>query len=221
MNIAICDDKYEVCRDLSRYIKENFECNVKSCTTAKELVDIVSKAKGDIQALILDIVLSEKENGIEVAAKIHREYPDIKIIFITGYEDDYYKHIFSSFQPYGFISKPIPYNILNFFLQKIKLEENRCLNFISQYKERCVSFGEIIYIQSRKRVCEIVTKSEVYKAYLKISDLEKQLGENFTRCHQSFIVNLDFVDKKEKSQLILKNSDIIPISRKYSSLQFL
>lgn len=224
MNMVICDDKPEICHDIEKYIKNNFTCNVFICTNADNLLQTIAKNKGNIQAVILDIVLSASTNGITVGTEIHKKYPDVKIIFLTGYDDIYYKQIFSNFQPFGFITKPVQYNILNFFLLKIQLEEqsrHKCLEFTADYKECKIPLNEIIYIQSRKRVCEIYVNHQVHRAYLKISELEKELNDNFIRCHQSYIVNSDFVVSADKTQLLLKNGDCIPVSRKYSAIALL
>lgn len=219
MNIIICDDKLEICQEIDKYINNHFYCKTQICTSAEMLISAVDKLKGDVQAIILDIVLGNGINGIDIAGEIHEKYPLIKIIFLTGYDDVYYKKIFSIFQPFGFITKPIQYNIMNFFLKKIELEEeskSKKLEFISDYKGISLTVNDIVYIQSRKRICEIFTEQRVYKTYLKISDLDKELTESFIRCHQSYIVNLNFTDKLNKNQLILKNGDNIPVSRKYS-----
>ncbi len=224
MNIVICDDKPEVCYDIEKYIKNNFTCNVFTCTNADDLLQSIEKNKCNIQAVILDIVLSESVNGITVGTEIHKRYPAIKIIFLTGYDDIYYKQIFSDFQPFGFITKPVQYNILNFFLHKIQLEEqnqSKHLEFTADYKECKLPLNEIMYIQSRKRVCEIYAKNRVHRVYLKISALEKELTDSFVRCHQSYIVNPDFVVSADKTQLVLKNGDRVPVSRKYSAITLL
>lgn len=94
-------------------------------------------------------------------------------------------------------------------------EKNNTYNFISEYKEYSIPIKNINYIQSRKRVCEIVTDKKMYSVYLKISDIENELTNKFIRCHQSYIINLDYIVDFEKSQFTTKNNEYIPISKKY------
>lgn len=219
MNLIICDDNPQICKEIEMYINKNFDFTTYICHTESELFDIVAEKKGDIQAVILDIVLGENSNGIDAGAKLHNLHPAVKIIFLTGYEDIYYKDVFSKFQPFGFITKPIPYNILNFFLRKIHNNEKakrKCIRFVSDYKEISLPVADIIFIQSRKRIIEISTQKNIYKTYMKISNIEKELNENFIRCHQSYIVNTSMIKNVYKNHLVLKNEDLIPISRKYS-----
>lgn len=219
MNIVICDDNPIICTEISNYLTSHFKCNVKTTTNSAQLLKLIENNKNNIDSLILDIVLNESKNGIEVASEIHKEYPMIKIIFLTGYDNQYYNKIFADFQPFGFIAKPVQYNILNFFMRKIQIEteaHNRQIEFISEYKNCKLPVKEIICIQSRKRICEISTKNHIYSVYAKISDLETQLSESFVRSHQSYLVNLDYVESLNGNRIILKNGDNVPISRKYS-----
>lgn len=117
MNMIVCDNNKAICTEITDYIKNNFQFNIFECYNEIELMNII-KSKKEIEVIILDIVLENNINGIDVATEIHRSFPEIKIIFLTGYDDIYYKDIFSTFQPYGFVSKPIQYNILDFFLKK-------------------------------------------------------------------------------------------------------
>lgn len=218
MNVIVCDDSNSICIEINDYIKQNFNFNVFLCNNKTELLQTINSCNADIQAIILDIVLENEINGIDVANEIHIQFPNIKIIFLTGYDDMYYDKIFSTFQPYGFIAKPIQYNILNFFLRKLSLEyarENKTLDFVSNYKEYKIPIIKINFIQSVKRVCEIVTDEETFSAYLKISDIEGLLSDDFIRCHQSYIVNLGYIKSIEKKQFVTEKNEFIPISKKY------
>ncbi len=218
MNVIVCDDSNSICIEINNYIKQNFNFNLFLCNNKTELLQTINSCNADIQAIILDIVLENEINGIDVANEIHIQFPNIKIIFLTGYDDMYYDKIFSTFQPYGFIAKPIQYNILNFFLRKLSLaytQKNKTLDFVSNYKEYKIPVKRINYIQSVKRVCEIITDKETFSAYLKISEIVDLLTEDFIRCHQSYIVNLSYIKSLEKNQFITNNNEFIPISKKY------
>lgn len=54
---------------------------------------------------------------------------------------------------------------------------------------------EILYLESKGHVTEIHTASgKVYECRDKISELEQRAGKEFVRCHQSFLVNLRYVE---------------------------
>ena len=74
----------------------------------------------------------------------------------------------------------------------------------------------ITFIESDNRDIRIHLEDGQEKiSYQKLSQVESQLTQpNFVRCHQSYLVNLYFVDELAHNQFIIKDQEI-PISRKY------
>ena len=49
--------------------------------------------------------------------------------------------------------------------------------------------------------------------YKKLYEFEKRLGDRlFYRCHQGYLVNLDYVERVQEDSLILKEKVTIPVS---------
>lgn len=84
------------------------------------------------------------------------------------------------------------------------------------FKEHLIPIDSILYIQSSKRVCEIITDDKIYRCYKKLSDFPKELPEYFARCHQSYIVNANYIASYQSGQFTLTNGAIIPISDSYA-----
>ena len=84
------------------------------------------------------------------------------------------------------------------------------------FKEHLIPIDSILYIQSSKRVCEIITKDKTYRCYKKLSDFQKELPEYFARCHQSYIVNVKYIASYQSGQFTLTTGSIIPISDSYA-----
>ena len=168
--------------------------------------------------LIIDIVLKD-DNGIFLAEDIQKIQPNIKTIFITGYGNVYYENIYEHIAPQGFLEKPIQYNILNFFIKQAENEYKKKtakLKISYDFKEYLITIDDILYIQSSKRVCEIITNDKTYRCYKKLSDFPKELPEYFTRCHQSYIVNANYIASFQSGQFTLTSGAIIPISDSYA-----
>jgi len=69
------------------------------------------------------------------------------------------------------------------------------------------------------------TVNHTYSFYGKLSDVAKQLEpEGFWQIHKSFLVNPKYIESLEYNEIVMANSDILPISqsrRKYiKMLQF-
>ena len=62
----------------------------------------------------------------------------------------------------------------------------------------------------------MVTRDEEYTFYGKMEEAERELGEQFLRCHRSFLVNTEQIKKYSGEEIQLQNGAIVPISRTYA-----
>lgn len=215
MKILVCDDDKVICDNIAKYITNNFSYNISVANDKNSIYHYLNEDKLDL--LIIDIVLG-KINGIDIAKEFTKQFPNLNVIFITGYGDTYYKDIYKDINPGGFLEKPIQYNILNFFIKQIDDNfnaRNSKLKINYNYNSYIIPYRDIIYIQSDKRLSVIHTTAEKFKTYKKLSDMLEELPDTFIRCHQSFIVNRDYVRNVEGNQFLLSSGNVIPISKKY------
>lgn len=216
MNILVCDDDLSIANSIAEYIKNKFKHEVFVSMSRNDTLNTIHSENIDL--LIIDIVLKD-DNGIFLAEDIQKIQPAIKIIFITGYGNVYYENIYEHITPQGFLEKPIQYNILNFFIKQAENEYKKKtakLKISYDFKEYLIAIDDILYIQSSKRVCEIITNDKTYRCYKKLSDFPKELPEYFARCHQSYIVNANYIASFQSGQFTLTNGTIIPISDSYA-----
>lgn len=216
MNILVCDDDLSIANSIAEYIKNKFKHKVFDSINREDALIITHSEKIDL--LIIDIVLKD-DNGIFLAEDIQKIQPDIKIIFVTGYGNEYYENIYKNITPQGFLEKPIQYNILNFFIKQAENEfkkKTAKLKISYDFKKYLITINDILYIQSSKRVCEIITNDKTYRCYKKLSDFQKELPEYFARCHQSYIVNAKYIASYQSGQFTLTTGSIIPISDSYA-----
>ena len=216
MNILVCDDDFSIANSIAKYIKNKFKHEVFVSINREDTLNVIHSENIDL--LIIDIVLKD-DNGIFLAEDIQKNQSNIKIIFITGYGNVYYENIYEHITPQGFLEKPIQYNILNFFIKQAESEYKKKtakLKISYDFKEYLITIDDILYIQSSKRVCEIITNGKTYRCYKKLSDFQKELPEYFARCHQSYIVNTKYIVSYQSGQFTLTNGAIIPISDSYA-----
>lgn len=84
----------------------------------------------------------------------------------------------------------------------------------SNYK---IPIDTILYIESNNRILTIHTLSETYQCYEKLNTLEEHLtGNNFLRCHQSYLVAINQIIGYNNQSITLRDTDTaIPVSRQY------
>lgn len=78
-----------------------------------------------------------------------------------------------------------------------------------------INLSNILYIETEKHRVLVHTNNDVVRCGDRMIELEnKLLKENFYRCHNAYIVNLDAVNKIEKTYAILINGEKVEISRR-------
>ena len=222
--IALCDDNPEILGFLKSVIEDNYyaEISIVSFMTGFSLIDYISEiVKGNVDILMIDINLGD-ENGIEIAERVKQQYPHIKIIFVTGHID-YAKDIFEA-EPCFFLVKPVEENRLIQAVEKaislIQEERQRCISVVTRGEVRNLQLSQIRYIESRGRTLIIREKNVDYEVNMKLSKFQEQLPENFLRCHQSYVVNLDHIRDLSIEGALLYSGELVPVSRsKYSEVK--
>lgn len=61
-----------------------------------------------------------------------------------------------------------------------------------------IASDDILFIEKRDKISLLHTGSNVYRAQQTLSELEDKLGDNFSRVHRAFIVNLNKVSRIEE-----------------------
>ena len=200
MNIIICDDCYEDRTFLNNLLRE-YE---KSSTEHFNITEYASgtglckdkEVLSNCQIVFLDINM-EDQDGLKTAIKIKKLYPDIYIVLATAY---------MSYSLEGYKVKA------SRFLLKDDLEHTikECMDSLigELHKKDCyVEFSfvegqirlqtdDIIYIETAKHKNVFYTKKQAYTIYKKMDELENELDEfGFVRVHQSFLVNMRYIEK--------------------------
>ena len=79
--------------------------------------------------------------------------------------------------------------------------------------ERIFNKSEIIYAESEGHRCTIHHNSGDYHIYVRLDDLEKAFSDDFLRVHQSFLVNMEYVNRISNYKLTLNNDIVLPVPK--------
>ena len=205
--IAICDDSKLDRQLLKVVIQTYFENN-------EEEFKIFEYELGDnllddieVELLFLDIIM----NGMKIARKLRDIQFKAPIIFLTAHAD----YAVESYEVYaaGYLLKPYDTNKLTLLLDEVlqrSVQKRIAVKVKKQH--RYLEINDIMYAESDKHVLNIHLKdSRVIQTTEKLSELEKTINsKRFIRCHQSYLVNMDYI-KDAKTDFILSNDIRIPI----------
>ncbi len=211
MKIAIVDDKLHWHDKIETIICKCVNAEIDNYSNGKDF--LLNKKKYDIVFMDIEMPYMDGFDTIKKARELNRE--SIYIIMTTHSEMSRKGYLVNAFR---YIDK-----------QKIKEEIPEAIdsaNMILDNNKKIsvnvigkgvldINLSNILYIETEKHRVLVHTNNDVVRCGDSMIELENKLQkDNFYRCHNAYIVNLDAVNKIEKTYTILKNGEKVEISRR-------
>lgn len=155
-------------------------------------------------------------NGIELALRIREWEHDraVQIVFVTGYMDYIEKGY--DVEALHYLLKPVTqerlFGVLDRAAQRVR-DRGRELCLQMPEGTARIPVSEIRYLEVQRNYVTI-HGDEDYTVKRTLGELERELDERFFRTGRSYIVNLQFVKKITRSQVVLKDGAQIPLPRR-------
>lgn len=166
---------------------------------------------GDI--LLLDIQMAQM-NGMELARKIRERNRRIQITFLTGLPD--------------FISEGYEVDALHYLIKPIQEKKlfqvlDRAVLNLQQAPKVVllpingrpvrIPITDIFYAEAFSHTILLHLAGGEESLRMRMSDLQELLGEDFCRCHRSYIVSLEHIRHLSRSAVFLDNGQQISLAR--------
>ena len=217
--LGICDDekkhREKIHEMFSRALFAYDEIEVFYFQSAEEVMEAIEHNQFQIDLLLLDIHMPNK-SGLNLAEYIRRNRIDVDIIFITISSE----HVFDgyTYQAFTYLLKPLEYPRIKEEVKRymaLKNENQDCLHININGRSEKVFLNQVFYISAQGRKVFFHRRDGELSAYAKLNDLEETLSEcGFIRCHQSYLINIKFVQSYARMALKVAGEEI-PISRRY------
>lgn len=220
MNFVICDDlEREV-----RFLEENLN-KLLSLTSEESLIfhfnrsaDIieylsVSPDTPDVAIISLNL---RSSSGFALAEQLGHIYPKMRLILI-GSEPGNVERMFEIGVSY-FLYSPISSESFQKFMSRLNglmfTENEKYLSLTSKKGIANIAFSDILYIMSdRRKVIVYQPRGKTDEVYMKLDRAEEALDSRFVRCHQSYLVNMDYIHGITNEGFTLIGDIFIPISQ--------
>ena len=218
LRIAVCDDTRDECDFRVEYASVFFEgrqmaVHIDTYEKGSELIE----AGQEYDLYLLDVLMPGL-TGIETAARLGKG--NHAVVFITSSLEaavDGY-----SVNAAGFILKPVERNHFEATMERVVNqylgEREACISVIHNRVPVHLKLERIAWFENRlHRVFVTLTSGETLAIGQKLSELQEELKEHpqFLRCHQSYVVNLEQVERLEDSCFHMREGQLIPISRNF------
>ena len=212
--ILIVDDE-----PLARKVLQEFVAKMDQEVILLEAEDALKAQKiiadQEVDLLFLDINMPLM-TGIELVNAISNKP---LVIFTTAYAE----HAVTAFEleAFDYLVKPISFS--RFQKSFIRAIEQLATKVASESSWIMVKEGrriykvphhEIKYLQAYGDYVKIFSINKTYLMKTKLSALLSELPDSFTRCHRSYVVNMDSINYIEGNHVVI-NDEKIPISESY------
>ncbi len=214
-HIAICDDVSSDLKEIQdtlisiQNVEQKYKFYIVPYIKGELLLIDLEEKKYTFDLIILDIYMNGI-SGMEIARKIREKCINTPIIFLTASPDFALESY--DVNAFGYLLKPVNQYKLMSIIDRLLIQYDRpriCIQCKRQ--KRYIFLDEVMYAESRNHNIYIyMSNGEVLISSEKLNNLENMLNKNFLRCHQSFLVNMNYiVDVTE--DFILKDGTKIPI----------
>ena len=214
MRIAICDDE-ELYRVQLKTILDklliNADYDIDTFSDGTILLENFPDKTYDL--VFLDIEMPVVD-GITLAKKIRSKSENVFIVFLTS-------HIEYALDGYEvnalrYLTKPVDTEKLKEVLKHVQEKQSKAHQIIvkEEGEEILIDVDDIIYMESLNQNVRIVTNKGEHTVRYNIGDYEEELkADGFFRIHRGYLIALSKVKKLVKSDVVLDDGTVLPVSR--------
>ena len=217
IRIAVVEDETEqaetILSMLKRYEKENDE--PVAAEHFRDGLAFLESYTFRFDCVFMDIDMPHM-NGMDCAVELRRTDKKVNLVFVTnlvGYAVKGYE-----VGALGYIVKPVRYAPLSVLLDKLAADrrKNREKEVVLRKGEtmRRIPVSELYYVEVMAHDLIFHTKDGTVTSPGKMKDAETELSPHgFFRCHNSYLVNLQYVYGVGESDLLV-GKERVPLSRR-------
>jgi len=230
LKIGIVEDELVIARTILSTLDELGYSHAGPAISYTEAMEMLDNNKPDL--LLLDIQLSGKKDGIDVAQKVNELY-GVPFIFLTANSDAETIERAKKVKPHAYIVKPFSKEELfaaieiafsnftgNHFdtkPQEAASWHTKDFMFIKEgYVFRKILFNDIVYLESDANYVTIHLESQK-KAIIRstLNDFIREIDPKvFIRIHRSYSVNINKIEEVFPTEISVHGSKI-PIGKSY------
>lgn len=218
LRVAICDDDPASISCITDFV-------YRICGERGLMPDICSYRDGDElverYAIDTDFLFLDVEmpllDGIQAANMIRERDSHVIIVFMSNYE----QYAIRGYQAgaWRYLLKPIEWPAfcreISLPLDKCSREKDHTLHIKNDKGVYSVLIDEIFYLEvNAKKNVVVYTRDKEIECYQSLTRMAERLDlPNFYRCHNSYLVNMDYIAYVEKDTIRLRSGVEIPLSK--------
>lgn len=220
--LTICDDENTQLSLLESYVGEwarerRYEADIALCRNAEEFLFRWEEGQ-QMDILLLDIDMPGMD-GLSLARRLRGRGEEAQIIFVTGLSD--YALEGYDVEAVSYLLKPVKRERLYACLDRAKARcgrEEPALLLDTPGGMARVKCKDVCYLESADHDTQVhsVAGAEVLRCRTGIRQMEERLegaGQPFFRIHRSYLVNLAYVNRIARKEVVMDNGEALPVAK--------
>lgn len=203
-----------------RYTEESWK--MLQCASREELGDVVRK-RTPVDMVCVDITM---KGALDLVKELRRRAPAAYIILIADSGISPLVYLRPTIGAESLMLKPLSEEQIRDVLSEAvrtyaerfyKPDENKVFVVENSGERSLIAYDRICFFEARDKRVFLNTGCEEYGFYDTLEQLEAKLEGGFLRCHRSFLVNKDKIERVFLSQnrIVLRGEFEVPLSRSY------
>lgn len=218
MDIAIVEDEPVHGRVLQQHIlawakKHNKIVHISTYANAAAFLFSLEDKAPD--AVFADIQMPGM-NGMEMIRKLREKDSTMPVVFTSGLSE--YLREGYEVQALHYLIKPISEEKVSECMNRVCSRKSARELFAVRTEDGMIRLDlrEVNYCEAEGHYAKFaVTDRTQIRVMKSMTELERDLpGENFARCHRSYLCNLENVKQIVRDNVIFDNGDFVPVSRR-------
>lgn len=158
--------------------------------------------------------------------EFRKEYKEVMLMVIADATISPMQYLKPSVMPQSLLLRPADpaqiRQVVREFFEAFSMErrqENREAAFVAETREgkTFLPYSRILFFEAREKKVFVRAGTSEYGIYDTLENISERLPDRFLRCHRSYIINKDKIERVVLSQnmIELKDGAVIPVSRSY------
>ena len=223
MTICYCEDESAQAKAFAIKIDQwaknkNIEVHADLFESAEEYLFKAEQNYYDV--IFLDISM-RGQNGMELARQIREKEKDVILVFVTSDAS----YVFDGYEvgAYRYLMKPVDekklWEILDYARTQKEVEEENYILVKKDSQSVRVNLKDIIYIEAQKHYVNLCMENKesinIKTAFTELLQETQEKSDTILLTHRSYAVNIEKVVRIGRTECVLSDSSVIPVSRSF------
>ena len=223
MTICYCEDESAQAKAFAIKIDQwaknrNMKVRTDLFECAEEYLFKVEQNAYDV--IFLDISM-RGQNGMELARQIREKEKDVILVFVTSDAS----YVFDGYEvgAYRYLMKPVDeeklWEILDYARMQKEVEEENYILVKKDSQSVRVNLKDIIYIEAQKHYVNLCMENKesinIKTAFTELLQETQEKSDTILLTHRSYAVNIEKVVRIGRTECVLSDSSVIPVSRSF------